>query len=150
MKNSIKKHFAPLAIFSVLLVVISSCSNDKYYEDGGKANAVFNGTVLQYLQSNPKFDTIAQIVKLAGMEDIFSKEDITFFAPTDEVVRRTIGLVDSKDPNLNYALNQALFNRNRDTIKTLSDIPGPIWKKYLMNFKDLKRNAARIGNSSSG
>lgn len=134
MKNIIKKYISPVLICSVVLIIGSSCSKDKYYIDGGTANPKFNGTVLQYLQSNPKFDTIAQIVKLAGLEDVFTKEDITFFAPTDEVIRRDIGQVNSKIPALAFKLNQQLFTANKDTIKALTDIPGTTWRKYLLRY----------------
>jgi hypothetical protein len=134
MKNTIKKYIAPIICSVILAITVSSCSKDNYYKDGGIAKAQFNGTVLQYLQSNPKFDTIAQIVKLAGMEDIFSKENITFFAPTDEVVRRTIGIVNGNIPLLQNGLNQKLFDLKKDTIKQLKDIQGSIWKKFLMRY----------------
>lgn len=135
MKNIIRNYTALLVICSVLLMItVSSCKKDDYYRDGGLAKAQFNGTVLQYLQSNPKFDTIAQIIKLAGMEDVFSKEEITFFAPTDEVIRRCIGLVNSKIPEVNNGINQRLFDANKDTIKVLSDVRPDIWRKYLSKY----------------
>jgi hypothetical protein len=139
MKNTIKRYIKPIAICSVLLtMMVASCKQDDYYQDGGKANPKFNGTVLQYLQSDARFDTIAQIVKLAGLEEMFSQEDITFFAPTDEVIRRTIGRVGGKenfpgDPYINQ-LNQALFNQGKDTIATLSDVPASMWRKYMLRY----------------
>jgi len=135
MKNIIKRYFKPAAILSVLLItVISSCKKDEYYNDGGKANPVFNGNIMQYLESNDKFDTIAQIVKLAGMEDVFKNEKITFFAPTDEVIRQTIGLVNTDLPNLSGRLNQALFNAGRDTLQKLSDVQPQIWRRFLSRY----------------
>lgn len=134
MRNYTKKYIALIFCSVVLAITVSSCSKDKYYQDGGLANPQFNGTVLQYLQSNPKFDTIVQVIKIAGMEDVFSKENITFFAPTDEVVRRTIGQVNSPIGLLNGRLNAQLFRLNKDTIKTLTDISPAIWKKYLMRY----------------
>jgi len=135
MKNIIKRYFKPAAILSILLItVISSCKKDEYYNDGGKANPVFNGNIMQYLESNDKFDTIAQIVKLAGMEDVFKNENITFFAPTDEVIRRTIGLVNTDIPNLRGMLNQQLFDTGKDTIQKLSDIQPQIWKRFLSRY----------------
>jgi hypothetical protein len=98
---------------------------------------------LQYLQSNPQFDTIAQIVKLAGIEDILSKENVTFFAPTDEVIRTTIGQVmhpgaaqpgDLLGGSDYPALNQVLHDAGKDTIATLDEISGATWKKYLMRY----------------
>ncbi len=135
MKHNMKKYMLYLLGMTLgMITLFSSCSKDEYYVDGGKANPVFNGTVLQYLQSNPKFDTIAQIVKIAGMEDVFNNEEITFFAPTDEVVRRTIGLVNSRLPYVSGKLNQQLFDNNKDTIKVLSDVPAAIWRRYLMRY----------------
>lgn len=138
MKTIIKKYIVPVICSAMLIVTVSSCSKDKYYQDGGLANPNFNGTMLQYLQSKPQFDTIAKIVKIAGMEDMLSKENITFFAPTDEVIRRTIGQVYPHDLILQNesvpSLNEMLFSLHKDTIQQLSDIPGPIWKKYLMRY----------------
>ncbi|ATP57173.1 hypothetical protein CPT03_12170 [Pedobacter ginsengisoli] len=105
--------------------------------DGGKAKADFNGTMLEYLQAKPvPFDTIASIVKLAGMEAVFNKEDITFFAPTDYEVKQLIGSVNK--PN---SLNSKLYLNGKDTVKTLADIEGAIWAKYLQRhiFKGAKR-----------
>lgn len=134
MKKFIKRYFTPIALCSVFLtMMVSSCSKD-YFVDGGPSKPEFNGSVLQYLQSNPKFDTIAQIVKLAGLEDVFTNEDITFFAPTDEVIRRTIGLVNSNTQFLTYGLNQRLFDARKDTIKTLADVPSAVWRKYLLRY----------------
>lgn len=137
MKTIIRKYIVPVVCSAMLIVTVSSCSKDKYYKDGGLANPKFNGTILQYLQSKPQFDTIAQVVKLAGMEDVFSKENITFFAPTDEVIRRTIGQVFTNDPMLNRStptLNQQLYALHKDTIQKLSDISPALWRKYLMRY----------------
>jgi hypothetical protein len=134
MRNYTKKYVTLIVCTVILAITVSSCSKDKYYQDGGLANPKFNGTILQYLQSNPKFDTIVQVIKIAGMEDAFTKENITFFAPTDEVVRRTIGQVNSSVELLRGRLNDQLYQKNKDTIRVLTDIPAAIWKKYLMRY----------------
>lgn len=129
MKKIIKLYIKPGTLFSAFLILmVTSCTKDTYYIDGGKANPVFNGNMLQYLKSDAKFDTIAQIVKLAGMESVFEKEKITFFCPTDEVIRRTIGNVRTD------GLNRTLFYMGKDTIKTLSDVDPALWKKYLSRY----------------
>lgn len=129
MKNIILIYMKPVALFLVFLIImVTSCKKDKYFIDGGKSDPVFKGNMLQYLNSNAKFDTIAQIIKLAGMEDVFKNEKITFFCPTDEVIRRTIGNVRTD------GLNSRLFSRGKDTIKTLSDVDPAIWKKYLSRY----------------
>ena len=129
MTNIILPFMKPVTLFSAFLIIMAtSCKQDEYYMDGGKSDPVFNGNMLQYLNSNAKFDTIAQIIKLAEMEDIFRKEKITFFCPTDEVIRRTIGNVRTE------GLNSFLFRRGKDTIKTLSDVNPTIWRKYLSRY----------------
>ena len=137
MKNIVIKYIKPVAICSVLLVMmLASCKNDDYYVDGGKANPKFSGNIMQYLESNPaKFDTVVQIIKLAGLEETFSNEEITVFIPTDEVIRRTIGTVNrTVDDFYKGQLNQVLFDENRDTIANFSDVPGEIWRKYMLRY----------------
>jgi hypothetical protein len=134
MKNFIKKNFILIALGSLFLTLtISSCKKE-YFIDGGPSKAEYDGTILQYLESHPKFDSVAQIVKLAGLEDVFNNEEITFFAPTDEVIRRTIGQVNSDVDYLRNGLNQNLFDLRKDTIRVLADVPSAIWRKYLMRY----------------
>lgn len=137
MKNIIRKYIVPAVCSAMLIVTVSSCSKDKYYKDGGLANPDFNGTMLQYLQSKPgPFDSLVKVIKIAGMEDVFSKENITFFAPTDEVIRRTIGQVFNNELVMNNhpTINQTLYSLHKDTIQKLDDISPAIWKKYLMRY----------------
>ncbi|MFC3196070.1 fasciclin domain-containing protein [Parapedobacter deserti] len=112
----------------------SSCQRDDYYTDGGLANPYFNGTMLEYLESRPiEFDTIAQIIRLAGLEEEFNTHELTFFAPRDETIRDLIGLVNytGNDPHLMGGVNQRLYNLGLDTLQTLADVDSAIWRKYL-------------------
>ncbi len=112
------------------MTILFACKRDDYYKDGGKATADFDGSMLQYLESKPvKFDTIAQLVKLAGLEEEFSKEDFTFFAPDDKVIKEAIGNIRTIG-----SLNEYLFFRGRDTLKSLNQIDATIWKKYLQRY----------------
>ncbi|TCD10709.1 hypothetical protein EZ449_07405 [Pedobacter frigidisoli] len=123
-------------ICAALLLMLNACKRDEYYIDGGKANPDYQGNMLQYLQAKKvPFDTVAQIVKLAGMEQQFSTEDFTFFAFDDDVVKRTIGNIKT------FGLNNMLFYSGRDTVKTLDQIDPAIWKKYLQRymFKGINR-----------
>lgn len=123
-----------------LLLVLNACKRDNYYKDGGLAKADFNGNMLQYLESKPiPFDTIAQLVKLAKLDTIFTKDDLTFFAPSDAIFKLTLGDIHSNDDNQRGrkqrpSLNQLLFQAGRDTIKTLDQVDGAIWRKYLMRY----------------
>ena len=125
-------------ICAALLLLLNACKRDEYYIDGGRANPDYQGSMLQYLKDKKvPFDTVAQIVKLAGMEDQFSKEDFTFFAFDDDVIKRTIGDIHTNDRNKNprlLSLNQMLYEAGKDTVKTLDQISPQIWRKYLQRY----------------
>ena len=113
-------------IFFILTICLFmfACTKDKYYFDGGKSNAVFNGTTLEYLKSNPRsFDTIVKIIELAGMQKVFTEDTLTFFAPQDYSVNL-----------LMRGVNSILFVYGKDTLKTLNDVDPGIWRKYLSNY----------------
>lgn len=115
---------------AAVLLILSACKRDEYYRDGGLANPNFEGNMLQYLQAKKvPFDTLAKIVKLAGMESTFSNEDFTFFAPDDDVIKRTIGTI-----RTDGGLNNFLFYAGKDTVKTLDQISPLIWRKYLQRY----------------
>lgn len=117
-------------ICALLPVMLASCAKDEYYRDGGLADPDFDGSMMEYLDSKPgEFDTIAQIVRLAGLEEMFQSEDITFFAPSDLEVKRLIGYVTLRENDFN--LNNELYRLNKDTVQVLSDVDSLIWKKYL-------------------
>jgi len=108
---------------------LGACKRDEYYTDGGKANPYFDGTMLQYLDSKPsQFDSIAQIIRLAGLEETFNNEEFTFFCPSDRNIKELIG--DYRSGGVNYSLYQL----DRDTIQTLSDVDPLIWRKYLLRY----------------
>lgn len=122
------KNFIKTSIFLVMATIaLAGCQKDEYYIDGGTANPAFDGTVLQYLESKPvQFDSLVQVVKLAGLEDMFNNEEITFFAPTDRTIKDMIGRLDQG------GLNWDLYTAGRDTIQVLSDVDSLIWRKYLL------------------
>lgn len=112
-----------------ILLLASACKKDDYYVDGGRANPIFDGDILAYLESKPmEFDTIAQIIKLAGLEETFRNTEFTFFAPRDENIKNLIGALDQG------GVNQELFLAGRDTIQTLADVDSAIWRKYLERY----------------
>ncbi len=119
-----KKYALPLmAGFAVVVMLLTACKKD-YYQDTGHANGKFNGTVLQYLQAKPEyFSDLLKVIKLAGMEDIFQKENITFFAPANPCF----------DTTLKY-VNAQLFLMGKDTIKTLEQVPPVIWREMLGRY----------------
>ena len=107
-------------LLGLCALCIGTACQDKYYEDGGLANPNYDGSMLNFLETHPKFDTIARVIKLAGLENDFSQKDFTFFAPTDKSVRRLI-------LNINVNLRQS----GKDTIATLDEIEPETWKKAI-------------------
>lgn len=123
----IKYSATVLIIFVFLAGVWSSCSKDDYYTDGGLAEAVFPGNIMDYLDSKPvEFDTIAEIIRLAGLEEKFKKEEMTFFAPRDEDVKDLIGTFEEG------GLNRDLYYLGLDTIENLADVEPYIWEQFLL------------------
>jgi hypothetical protein len=126
MKVMMKYTMKHLAILFVTSICLYSCSKDDYYTDGGRAEAAFDGSIMDYLDAKPReFDTIAQIIRLAGLEDKFRNDEFTFFAPRDEDIKSLIGSFTAG------GLNRDLFNLGLDTIKVLSDVDPLIWNFYL-------------------
>ncbi|QPH41556.1 hypothetical protein [Pedobacter endophyticus] len=118
-----------IVICAAFLLVLNACKRDEYYIDGGKANPDYPGNMLEYLQAKKvPFDTVAQIVKLAGLEKQFTTEDFTFFAFDDDVIKRTIGTIRTE------GLNSFLYFSGKDTVKTLDQISPVIWRKYLQRY----------------
>lgn len=130
--DKMKKIFKPLhiALFLFGILFISACGKDDYYEDGGLAKAEFNGTILEYLESKPVlFDSLVQVIKLAGLENEFKTKEFTFFAPSDPDIKQLIGTIRTSG-----SLNTFLFNMGLDTIQKLSDIDSAIWRKNLLRY----------------
>jgi len=139
MENTSKRHtiWQLAALLLIGQACLSSCERDDYYVDGGLANPVFNGTVLEYLDSRPQLDTIGQIVRLAGLETTFNTDEFTFFSPSDVNVTQLIGRVNyqGNDPGwMGNGANQQLYNLGLDTIQTLADVDSAIWRKYLERY----------------
>ncbi|MFZ4260649.1 hypothetical protein ACFRAE_01305 [Sphingobacterium sp. HJSM2_6] len=110
-------------------ILMYSCSKDEYYSDGGQAQAKFDGSILDYMDSKPVlFDTIAQIIRLAGLEETFKNDEFTFFAPSDPDIKDLIGSLEKG------GLNSQLFGLGLDTIKNLSDVDSAIWRNHLLKY----------------
>jgi hypothetical protein len=107
-----------------ILILVAACKKDKYYKDSGTHDPHFKGSTMDYLDAVPfYFDSVAAVVRLAGMEEVFKSDTLTFFAPTDKSILRLI-----VDLNINlYALGY-------DTVKVLADVPPAIWQNYLARY----------------
>ena len=109
---------------AMLLIFLTACKKDQYYVDGGVSEPNFEGNMLQYLESKPfYFDTLATVIKLAGLQENFEKDEMTFFAPTDNSIKRAL-----------VNANKALYEAGNDTILNLDEIDSEIWRKYIMRY----------------
>ncbi|MCF3110397.1 hypothetical protein LL912_16550 [Niabella sp. CC-SYL272] len=117
------KNRIQLAIFVSLLLTMA-CGKKDYFEDTGKHAGTFNGTALQYLQSKPQyFDSLVKVIRLAGMEQQFSANNITFFAPADSSIRSAL-----------RKANEQLDRIGKPRITRLEEIAPAIWKKHLSKY----------------
>jgi hypothetical protein len=113
-----------LACLVAPLLLLGSCSKDKYFEDSGTVNGTFQGNMLEYLKSKPQyFDSVTKVIRLAGMENIFSTEAITFFAPADSSIRSTIA-----------ELNRQLSFQGKQTVYRLEQIKPEVWRTQLARY----------------
>lgn len=121
------KRFYTLPIL-FLLVLVWACDRNDYFKDSGVHQAKFDGNMMEFFEarvqdSTSLFDTLITVIKLAGLEETIAKENITFFAPTDPSIGRSVKL-----------LNDVLYNIGQDTIKELSEVDPRVWKKVLQGY----------------
>lgn len=120
--QQINKLYTLLALLGILLWM-SACKKE-YYKDSGTSDPHFKGSTLDYLDAVPYFfDSVAAVVRLAGLEKTFRQDSLTFFAPTNNSIKH---LIKSLNADLNYEAY--------DTVKVLSDIPPVIWERYLERY----------------
>lgn len=118
------KKISLLFIVSAALAFLAGCQKNNYFQDGGKHTPNYNGTILQYLNNKPgMFDSVSRVIQLAGMQDVFDKEEITFFAPADSSISNTI-----------FQLNQVLRFRGRKEVTNLNQIKPTVWRRMLSRY----------------
>jgi len=123
MKMTLNKIFyTACLLFAVML--FASCQKDNYFQNTGVHKPNYQGTVLDYLNSKPGyFDSVTKVIHLAGMDDVFAKEDITFFAPADSCIGATIEL-----------LNIILRNQGTKEVTRLEQIKPEVWREQLSRY----------------
>lgn len=121
----IKKYLAGFGFIIMGALLFSACHKDDYFIDTGVHKAQYEGTVMEYLEQNPHhlFDSLCKVIRLAGMEDIFQKDSITFFAPADTTILSSIA-----------QLNQQLLLKGKDTITRMDQIASSVWKRELSMY----------------
>lgn len=120
MKN-IGKTVSVLCMVFLSAFSVTGCSDD-YAIDGGTSNPYFDGNVMQYLESHPElFEDLVTVIKMTKWNDILSNEEVTFFAPSDFSIDRSV----------NY-LNDALYNYNgKEKITELSQVNKSVWEDII-------------------
>lgn len=114
---------AKLLFFALLAqtLLFSACNQDEYLIDTGIHKAQYDGTVLQYLESKPDyFSDLLEVANLAGMDEALSNDTLTFFAPPNEAIRKTVNF-----------LNEILKTQGKDTVAEYSQIDPRVWKDVL-------------------
>lgn len=123
-QNKLKcRLFIWLVAGSVVAATYISC-NKNYFDNTGLNVAQYNGTILQYLNSDTAyFDSLVRVIHLAGMDNVFSDSTITFFAPPKQCIQASVQL-----------LNSYLYMRGRDTVTDLSQIDPSVWREFLSMY----------------
>lgn len=105
-----------------MLLALTGCK--KYYQETGVHDAKYNGNIMQYMEEKkPFFDSTLTVIKLAGMADVVSKENITFFAPPSGSIYKSV-----------KQLNLYLRVQGKDTVSKLSQIKPLVWKNILSQY----------------
>ncbi|NII81869.1 fasciclin domain-containing protein [Pedobacter sp. SG918] len=118
-----KKNYKTLLFLIIcVLSVLTSCK--KYYIETGVHEAKYNGNIMQYMEEKkPFFDSTLTVIKLAGLADVISKENITFFAPPSGSIFKSV-----------KGLNVRLRSTGKDTVSQLSQIKPEVWKNILSQY----------------
>lgn len=120
-----------LIVFVLVLLCMNNCTDDSYLIDGGTSDPNFDGTIMEFLQSrspendpkNDYFSDLIKIIKLAGMEDVVEKDNITLFAPTNWSIRKSMDF-----------LNRVVYQSGEDSVKYLEQVNPEVWKEYLSMY----------------
>ena len=138
-----KKLLMNLVAMLLIVFAICSCNKKDYYRDTGLQSGILKENVYEFLQQRSLlFDSLVQVIDMAGMKEVLQGEEVTFFAPPD----RSLLLLMNKVNGNRYA-------QGKDSLH-IEDIPGDIWRKYLSRYifkgkymlNDISRiDFARIG-----
>lgn len=112
MKKILLKY--PLAAI-LLISLLMSCN--KEYISGGKiedTGMYKNMLTYEVLQSEPLYDTLAQIIDAAGLKDQFNEQGTTFFAPSDYSIfrylnERTLYVQATINQNAKFGLDSLIY-----------------------------------------
>lgn len=108
----------------LMLCAFTSCQNDDYLKDGGTSSPYYDGNVMQFLESRPDiFTDLVTVLKYSGLDEILANEEVTFFAPTDFSIQRSIEF-----------MNKRLYSSGRDQVTMLEQVKPEVWKDLLSMY----------------
>lgn len=118
--NMLNMKYMIVALFTIICG--ASCQNKDYLDDGGTADPYYNGTVMHFLESRPDlFKDLVDVIHHAEMENVFERDEITFFAPTDWSIRRSM-----------EGLNHYWYNlQGRDSVSQITQVKPEVWRELL-------------------
>ncbi|MDQ0967141.1 hypothetical protein QFZ20_002544 [Flavobacterium sp. W4I14] len=117
-----KNYKTLLFLLMGILSVLTGCK--KYYIETGLHEAKYNGNIMQYMEAKkPFFDSTLTVIKLAGLADVVSNENITFFAPPSGSIYKSV-----------KQLNLYLRVQGKDTVSKLTQIKPIVWKNILSQY----------------
>lgn len=119
----------------MLLYCINGCKKQSYIIGGTTTNVnqYKNETTYEYLQNNPIFDTLAQLINAAGLEGAVNEQGSTFFACTNYSIYqymnlKTIYLQSTVNQNDKFDLDSLLYYARNNIDGTADSL-----KMYLIN-----------------
>ncbi|MBO9596123.1 MAG: fasciclin domain-containing protein [Niabella sp.] len=116
------KRIFTLAVLAA--ITLGACKKNSYYQDTGVNDPRFNGSIMDYIKSDTLyFDTLARIVKYAGLEETLSKEQLTFFAPPDPCFKKIL-----------EAVNDYQLRVGADSVTRFEQIKPVVWKQFLQMY----------------
>ncbi|MFV0605161.1 MAG: fasciclin domain-containing protein [Niabella sp.] len=117
-----KFNYYALLLFFVCISFMS-CKKD-YYVDTGINNPKYEGSIMEYLESDPfYFDTLVRVINYAGLASTLNTEAVTFFAPPDPCFDKIIKYV-----------NEVQLENGKDSVTKIEQIKPTVWKKYLSMY----------------
>lgn len=114
-----------LLVLAVCTCVLTGCEKDTFH-DTGTANGVFEGSLYEYLKSDPKnYDSLVMMIDRAGLVELIAGRDadfpeITFFAPKNMNIIRYLWETTDEDGN-------RLYNR-------VADVPEAECREIVLSY----------------
>ncbi|MBZ4188304.1 fasciclin domain-containing protein [Niabella beijingensis] len=106
---------------ALIVVLLTAACKKSSFEDSGVNDPRFNGTIMEYLESDPLyFDTLVRVVKYAGLEETLRKENLTFFAPPDPCFKKILD-----------AVNDYQLTLGADSVTRFEQVKPEVWKQFL-------------------